>query len=75
MEFRARSSTGAQVSTLINEGELARNRQYLSAIIDIIEFLVSHQQPLRGTLDALESKEEGGSGLFFIYDGVFTEER
>lgn len=27
-------------------------------------FLVSHQQPLRGTMDSSESREEGGSGLF-----------
>ncbi|KAI4799936.1 hypothetical protein KUCAC02_016474, partial [Chaenocephalus aceratus] len=53
----AAGATGSEVSTLVNEGQLARNRQYLSAIVDIIEFLVSHQQPLRGTLDAVESRE------------------
>ncbi|KAF3848556.1 hypothetical protein F7725_015053 [Dissostichus mawsoni] len=58
IEYGARSATGSEVSTLVNEGQLARNRQYLSAIVDIIEFLVSHQQPLRGTLDAVESRED-----------------
>ncbi|KAL7404136.1 hypothetical protein ABVT39_010269 [Epinephelus coioides] len=63
-EYCARSATCTEVATLVNEGQLPRNRSYLSAIVDIIEFLVTHQQPLRGSLDALESREEGGSGLF-----------
>uniref|UniRef100_A0A3B1J476 DUF4371 domain-containing protein n=1 Tax=Astyanax mexicanus TaxID=7994 RepID=A0A3B1J476_ASTMX len=53
-----------EISTLVNANQLARNRLYVSSIIDIIEFLVSNELPLRGTIDSLESRGEGGSGLF-----------
>ncbi|KAI2658679.1 Zinc finger MYM-type protein 1 [Labeo rohita] len=58
-EQQLRFSTGKEISTL-----LSRNRLYVSAIIDIIEFLVSNELPLRGAVDSVEDRGQAGSGLF-----------
>ena len=63
-EYISRRETDAEVSTLVNEGQLARNRLYLSAVVDVIEFLVTNHQPLRGTYDDLESRAERSHGMF-----------
>ena len=44
--------------------QLARNRYYVSAVVDIIAFLAVNQLPLRGDHDSLHSMSESGSGLF-----------
>ncbi|KAL0146682.1 hypothetical protein M9458_058022 [Cirrhinus mrigala] len=55
---------GKEISTLVNSDQLSRNRLYVSAIIDIIEFLVSNELPLRGAVDSIEDRGQAGSGLF-----------
>ncbi|KAF3833304.1 hypothetical protein F7725_026969, partial [Dissostichus mawsoni] len=63
IEYGARSATGSEVSTLVNEGQLARNRQYLSAIVDIIEFLtVTESQTQQEVQIATEGEPEDFSG-------------
>ncbi len=58
--------TSKEISTLINTDQLQRNRYYLSAIIDVVEFLAVNQLPLRGDHDAYSGMSEGGCGLFFV---------
>ncbi|MGH0134881.1 UNVERIFIED_CONTAM: hypothetical protein FKN15_067579 [Acipenser sinensis] len=53
-----------ELSTLVNSAQLARNLMYFSSIVDIVEFLAVNELPLRGTLDAMDARGEGGSGLF-----------
>ena len=36
----------------------------MSAIVDIIEFYVSNELPLRGEVDLVDSRDEAGNGLF-----------
>ncbi|KAM8769430.1 uncharacterized protein AB9X84_001697 isoform 1-T1 [Acanthopagrus schlegelii] len=43
-----RIHTSKEISTLINTDQLQRNRYYLSAIIDVVEFLAVNQLPFRG---------------------------
>ena len=44
---------------------MERNKYYISSLIDVIEFLGTHQLAFRGTVDeAFSSMEDGGSGLF-----------
>lgn len=40
--------TGREISTLLNSEQLTRNRFYMSAVIDMLEFLVVNQLPLGG---------------------------
>lgn len=63
-ELELRRKTGKEVSTMINSDQLARHRFYVSAIIDVLEFLVSNELPLRGDIDSVNSGGEAGSGLF-----------
>ncbi|KAK0151594.1 hypothetical protein N1851_007104 [Merluccius polli] len=42
------------------------NRLYVSAIVDIIEFLVSNELPLRGAIDTVDKIGEVFSGLFLV---------
>ncbi len=59
-----RAERGLEISTMVNSNQLARNRYYLSSVVDMIEFLVVNQLPLRGSTDAFDSLTEDGSGLF-----------
>lgn len=61
LEKHARSK---EISTLLNNDQLQRNHNYLSSIIDMIEFLCGNQLPLRGHQDTFSSLSDGGSGLF-----------
>ncbi len=45
-EQQLRCSTGKEISTLDNSDQLSRNCLHVSAIIDIIEFLVSNELSL-----------------------------
>ena len=63
-EKEMRCNTGSEISTMVNSDQLARNRLCVSAIVDIIEFLVSNELPLRGDVDSVYSRDEAGSGLF-----------
>ena len=57
-EKEMRCNTGSEISTMVNSDQLARNRLYVSAIVDIIEFLVSNELPLRGEVDSVDSRDE-----------------
>ncbi|KAG9283252.1 hypothetical protein AMEX_G2003 [Astyanax mexicanus] len=59
-----RTQTSKEISTLINNDQLQRNRYYLSAIIDVVEFLAVNQLPFRGDHDAYSGMNEDGCGLF-----------
>uniref|UniRef100_A0A8C1TJI1 TTF-type domain-containing protein n=1 Tax=Cyprinus carpio TaxID=7962 RepID=A0A8C1TJI1_CYPCA len=59
-----RAESGLEISTMVNSNQLARNRYYLSSVVDMIEFLVVNHLPLRGSTDAFDSLTEDGSGLF-----------
>ncbi|CAK6983693.1 zinc finger MYM-type protein 1-like [Scomber scombrus] len=59
-----RIHTSKEISTLINTDQLQRNRYYLSAIIDVVEFLAVNQLPFRGDHDAYSAMNEDGCGLF-----------
>ncbi|KAL1268636.1 hypothetical protein QQF64_033999 [Cirrhinus molitorella] len=48
-------SSGKEISTLLNEDQLQKNRYYVSSIIDVIGFLVENQLPLWGKLDAFDN--------------------
>lgn len=58
------AESGLEISTMVNSNQLARNRYYLSSVVDMIEFLVVNHLPLRGSTDAFDSLTEDGSGLF-----------
>uniref|UniRef100_A0A671QMD9 DUF4371 domain-containing protein n=1 Tax=Sinocyclocheilus anshuiensis TaxID=1608454 RepID=A0A671QMD9_9TELE len=55
---------GKEISTLLHTEQIQRNRYYMSSLIDVVEFLVSNQLPLRGKIEAFDHLDEGGSGLF-----------
>ncbi len=59
-----KNESGLEISTMVNSNQLARNRYYLSSVVDMIEFLVVNHLPLRGSTDAFDSLTEDGSGLF-----------
>ncbi|CAK6975311.1 Zinc finger MYM-type protein 1 [Scomber scombrus] len=63
-EKEMQCNTGSEISTMVNFDQLAQNRLYGSAIVDIIEFLVSNEPPLLGDVDSVDSRDEAGSGLF-----------
>ena len=63
-EKEMQCNTGSVISTMVNSHQLAQNRLYVSAIVDIIEFLVSNELPLRGEVDSVDGRDEAGSGLF-----------
>ena len=48
---------------MINSEQLARNRYYVSSIVDVIHFLVSNELPLRGRFDATPKINEDGSDV------------
>ena len=64
-----RCSTGSEISTLINSDQLSRNRVYVAGIVDTITFLALNELPLRGSIDAVDSSNEKGCGLFLSLFG------
>ncbi|CAM4655053.1 unnamed protein product [Leuciscus chuanchicus] len=60
----SRIDKGKEISTLLYAEQIQRNRYYMSSLIDVVEFLVSNQLPLRGKIEAFDHMDEGGSGLF-----------
>ncbi|XP_041860486.1 uncharacterized protein LOC121652026 [Melanotaenia boesemani] len=59
-----RIHTSKEISTLINTDQLQHNRYYVSAIIDVVEFLAVNQLPFRGDHDAFIGMNKDGCGLF-----------
>ena len=63
-----RKETGKEISTILNSEQLARNRYYMSAIIDVLEFLIVNQLPLRGDnagfACVLDPNKASSMGLF-----------
>ena len=43
---------------------MKRNRCYFSTLIDIVAFLATHELAFKEEIDAFESEDEGGNGLF-----------
>ena len=59
-----RIETCSEITTLVHTDQLARNRYYLSSIIDIFAFLAINHLPFRGEMDSRESMRQTGCGLF-----------
>ena len=59
-----RIETCSEITTLVHTDQLARNRYYLSSIIDIFAFLAINHLPFRGEMDSRESMGQTGCGLF-----------
>ena len=54
-----------KTTSLVNTEAIKTNRYYFSIFINVIAFLATLQLALRGKIDAFESKDERGNGLFF----------
>lgn len=63
-EKNLRTSARNKISTLVNSAQLSQNHIYISGIVDIIEFLVSNELALRGSIDSIDSWNESGCGHF-----------
>jgi len=63
-EKENRSKNSKEISTLLNSNAIERNKDYISSLVDVREFLATHQLVFRGTVEAFSSMEDGGSGLF-----------
>lgn len=66
LEKRMRQTANKEISTMINCEQLARNRYYVSSIVDVIHFLVSNELPLRGRFDSapeINANEDGSDFL------------
>ncbi len=75
-EQQLQCTTGKEISTLVNSDELSRNRLHVSVIIDIIEFLVSNELPLRGGVDFVDDRGQAGSGLFLsLFDYTLRKDK
>ncbi|KAK0137976.1 Zinc finger MYM-type protein 1 [Merluccius polli] len=59
-----RSEALKEICKLVNADQLKKNRYYMSAIIDMVEFLGVNQMPLKGNMEAFDDMADGGSGLF-----------
>jgi hypothetical protein len=73
MEKSRRQTANKEISTMVNNEQLERNRYYVSSIIDIVHFLAANELPLRGSNDKAptmgsesEKSDDGqhSSGLF-----------
>lgn len=62
-ELQKRKNSGQEVSTLVNESQLQRNRYYVSSIVDVIKFLVTNELPLRGDMEN-GTENDATCGLF-----------
>lgn len=58
-----REGTRTEVSTLVNEDQLERNRTYVTSIVDIIQFQAVNQLPFHGSVDALDIDTDSMEGL------------
>lgn len=63
-EKESRSEKGKEIFTLRNTDQIKRNQYYVSSLVDVVEFLVANQFPLRGKVEVFDNTEDGGSGLF-----------
>ena len=54
-----------KTTSLVNTEAIKTNCYYFSILINIVAFLAILQLALRGKIDAFESKDERGNGLFF----------
>lgn len=53
-----RVDTNRSVSTLVNDSVLDKHRYYIASIVEIIQFLVVNELPVRGTYNIVEHVEE-----------------
>ena len=51
LEKTRRQTINKEISTMVNNEQLERNRYYVSSIIDIVHFLAANELPLRGCDD------------------------
>ena len=56
-----RSEMGEEITSLINTEPIEKNRYYFPTLIDIA---AAHELVFRKKIDAFESEDEGGNGLF-----------
>ena len=63
-EKKLRKEQNSKISTLINTNQIAKNRFHESTLIEVVQFLVLHQLPLRGSVDTLSGREDQQRGLF-----------
>ena len=79
-EKEKRANTKQEISTLVNERQLEKNRYYITSIVEIIQFLCINELPLRGdghssieTLDA--DNQDEPSGLFLrLFEYTLTKD-
>lgn len=57
-EKKLRLNTGQEVSTLVNEEVLQRNRYYVTSIAEIIQFLAVNELPMRRSYNIQEHEEQ-----------------
>lgn len=60
-EAELRKKVGAEVSTLVNNDVLEKNRYYVKSIFDVTKFLVLNELPFRGSYIGTD---DGETGLF-----------
>lgn len=58
-EERLRVAHHAEISTLVNDSVLEKNRYYVSSIFDIIRFIAEHEIAFRGSYDVKSHRESG----------------
>jgi len=68
-EKETRASTKQEISTLVNERQLEKNRYYITSIVEVIQFLCINELPLRGdghsSIESLDTdNQDEPSGLF-----------
>lgn len=66
-ERNKRETLGHEVSTMVYEEQLKKNRYYVKSIAEMIQFLAIHELPLRGTYDIEEHEEDSLLKHFFEF--------
>lgn len=62
-EQQMRIDSGKEIATLLNSDQPGRNPYYVSALIDVVDFLAENQLPFRGSCDAFDDMVgDGKSG-------------
>jgi hypothetical protein len=70
-ELEARKEKGEEISTLINDSQLKRNRYYVSTIVEIVKFIATNELPFRGNTSGDDSDDSYPSGIFLsLFDFI-----
>jgi hypothetical protein len=70
-EKKLRLSKGMEISSLVNDEVLQRNRYYVTSIAEIIQFLAVNELPMRGSYNIEEHEEQSlFKKLMECYKGI-----